>query len=351
MNVIYKMFVFVLFLVAVQVRLLEAINHQKNVPEPEKVLLDITGISNFGNVSVESKITHPDLFVPRSGIIDMEGNIYVIDYKTCEIFKFSPQGKLLKKAGGKGNGPGESIMPIRLRYAGNKLYVFDYRLPYVNIFDFELKPLEQKRFHQLIMPMDIEFINDNEFVATSGAMMLSQQHKFFIFNLDGKMKSMEVKVVDYSASSAFRGNYLNIKYPPLVSIDDKTGELWSGEICTYVIECYGKGFKKCKFLQGNLKFRLEEGNAGKNNQLKMRFPLDKGIFIKVIGGKIYYGYKYNDETLLDVITSEKIIRRFKLNNIRSIFSLIDENRLLVTFSEEDEEGDEAAFIGVIKISD
>lgn len=82
MKVNHKMFVFLM--VFVQIYLPGAIQ-QKFSPEPEKILLDIDGISNFGKISIESKISHPDLFLPQYGLLDEKGNIYVLDFKTCKI--------------------------------------------------------------------------------------------------------------------------------------------------------------------------------------------------------------------------------------------------------------------------
>jgi hypothetical protein len=331
------------------IRPMGAKNEQKTAAKPEKVLLDIAGTSHFGKVTVRQKITHPDFANPQAGLVDKKGNIYVLDRKTCETLKFSPRGKLLKKTGGRGSGPGENTMPVRLRRLDDKLYIFDYQRPYVNILDLELNLVAQDKFPRMIWTLDAVFINKNEFVVSSTTMPLTLQHKFFVFSLDGKMKSMEVKIDDYSVASATKGNRLNLMYPPLLSIDDKTGELWTGEIVTYRIEGYGKNFKKQKILDGNIPFRLEERKVGRDSGYKMKFPKDKGIFINVIGGKIFYGYRFHDEAILDVIANEKNIRRFKLNKIEKILSLIDENRLLVSFSYG--EGEEAISIGIIKIGD
>ena len=89
--------VIVLLAAGVQIVANRASNEKKSSPKPQEVLLALKKNVTAGSLTTELKITHQDLFSPKSGLVDKKGNIFVLDNKTCEIFKFSPGGKLLKK--------------------------------------------------------------------------------------------------------------------------------------------------------------------------------------------------------------------------------------------------------------
>lgn len=310
--------------------------------EPKTIVLDIESITKFGKLSIELRVTNSDLINPTHGTVDEKGNIYIVDSRACKIFRFSTDGKLLGKAGRKGNGPQEFGMAVKILKSDERLYVFDYQRPYVNVFNTELKFLEQKKFPQLMAPIDAAFVNKNEFLITSAPMQMNLKHKFFLFNRDGNMTAKYEKIEKYDPSKAFQGNRLNMSFPTLISYDPKTGNLWSAEMTSYKIEKYGKGFNKIKVLQGNIEFRMKDQNVARG-QYKMKRPEDRPVFLKVIGGKIFYGYKFHDEILLDIIEDERIIRRLKSNKVRKFLSLIDESRFLVSFS-----GEESS-VGIVRI--
>jgi len=77
------------------------------------------------------------LFImPRDVVVDMEGNIYVLDQRDRVIKKFSRDGTFVSKFGGEGQGPGEFQTPIMLRTDGaNSLFVYDMRRRLIQKFD------------------------------------------------------------------------------------------------------------------------------------------------------------------------------------------------------------------------
>jgi len=66
---------------------------------------------------------------------DDEGFIYVLDALDYSLKKFDVRGKLLKKAGGKGQGPGEFMAPRLLDGWGNLLYATDQNAASIYVFD------------------------------------------------------------------------------------------------------------------------------------------------------------------------------------------------------------------------
>lgn len=70
--------------------------------------------------------------------VDESNCIYVIDFKDYSIKKFAPDGRLINKAGQKGEGPGEFTFPVKLKYCNGRLYVSQLHRPGIQIFDKEL---------------------------------------------------------------------------------------------------------------------------------------------------------------------------------------------------------------------
>lgn len=52
----------------------------------------------------QSKIGSGKLLGPKGVSVDKNGNIIVVDNKSCSIFVFQPSGKLIRKFGTRGNG-------------------------------------------------------------------------------------------------------------------------------------------------------------------------------------------------------------------------------------------------------
>lgn len=68
---------------------------------------------------------------------DSSNNLYVLNYKTCEIKKFNSQGKFLKTFGKKGNGPGEFLKAWQMFIFRNRLYISDYDTRQYSIFNLD----------------------------------------------------------------------------------------------------------------------------------------------------------------------------------------------------------------------
>lgn len=79
------------------------------------------------------------LWDPRAMALDPNGCFYIIDEKTFCIFKYDDQGRFLKKAGRKGQGPGEFQIPVDLRARDGRLYVCDNGKHEIMVFDTDLK--------------------------------------------------------------------------------------------------------------------------------------------------------------------------------------------------------------------
>ena len=84
-------------------------------------------------------ITHKK-FLHLAGVaVDKSDNIYVSDYGSSSLFKFSKEGKLMKVAGRKGTQPVEVTNPSLIKVINDKLYVCDRGNHRVQILNTELE--------------------------------------------------------------------------------------------------------------------------------------------------------------------------------------------------------------------
>ncbi len=76
------------------------------------------------------------LFVQaRAVTVDDDGNIYVLDSKACNIIVFDKLGRLIRRIGRMGQGPGEMIAPARLSMLGNDAFmVYDVAVSRITSF-------------------------------------------------------------------------------------------------------------------------------------------------------------------------------------------------------------------------
>ena len=70
--------------------------------------------------------------------VGSRGNIYVTDAMDYSLKKFDPQGNFIKKAGRKGQGPGEFLAPRLLDCSENYIYATDQNFRGLKVFDREL---------------------------------------------------------------------------------------------------------------------------------------------------------------------------------------------------------------------
>jgi hypothetical protein len=77
-----------------------------------------------------------DILFQWAGVTtDLSNNIYLTDSIDYSIKKFKEDGTLLKKAGRRGQGPGEFLAPRLIKYFDRFLYVTDQNKPGIQVFD------------------------------------------------------------------------------------------------------------------------------------------------------------------------------------------------------------------------
>jgi len=92
--------------------------------------------------------------------VDEKGYIYILDRRKSTVFKFSPEGSLIKTFGQRGTGPGEMARPEQVLVSNDTVYVTDMRQRKVIIFDNEgayvkdVIPLRGQRFSEKYIESD-----------------------------------------------------------------------------------------------------------------------------------------------------------------------------------------------------
>jgi hypothetical protein len=74
----------------------------------------------------ESRLPEDVFFESITDIaLDKAGNVYLCDFRGCNIKKFAPDGAFIGVIGEKGQGPGEFNMPMQIAVSGDRLIVYD----------------------------------------------------------------------------------------------------------------------------------------------------------------------------------------------------------------------------------
>jgi len=116
---------------------------------------------------------------------DGAGNIYVLDAMDYSLKKFGPDGRLLKKAGRKGQGPGEFMAPRLLACSGERLYATDQNVFGVYVFDRELRFLGKIPCPSLILALAA--LGDGRLAVA--AMGVGSPGKVLVLDPDGRVQS------------------------------------------------------------------------------------------------------------------------------------------------------------------
>ncbi len=116
--------------------------------------------------------------------VDSDGALYVTDAMDHSLKKFDAHGKLLKKAGRKGQGPGEFMA---LRYLGSSedfLYVTDQNRLEIQVFD---KELNYRKSIRIPFPVvNFKILSDDDLAVH--ALGVEEAGKILIYSSEGKIK-------------------------------------------------------------------------------------------------------------------------------------------------------------------
>jgi hypothetical protein len=116
---------------------------------------------------------------------DGDGSIFVLDALDYSIKKFDASGRLLKKAGRKGQGPGEFMAPRLLDCSARFVYATDQNVFGILVFDKDLNYVKKIPCPSLIVYLKARG-DDTVAVATLG---IQNPGKILVLNGEGKILS------------------------------------------------------------------------------------------------------------------------------------------------------------------
>ncbi len=164
--------------------------------QPQKKEEDKLGQVELEEVLSIGSLDDDAIFMWSGVAADDDGNIYLTDMMDYSLKKFDPSGRLLRKAGGKGEGPGKFLAPLALSCSLERVYVKDQYEPGIMVFDKDLNFLRKIPSRQYIS--GFKAISD-ECVAVTYLSVLMKGNIYFIneagqvlrkFNYLNKNKNM-----------------------------------------------------------------------------------------------------------------------------------------------------------------
>lgn len=169
-------------------------------------------------------------------VVDSDQNIYVTDTMDYSLKKFDSNGKLLKKVGRRGQGPGEFSAPRYVSSYGNSIYVTDQYMPKIQVFD---KNLNYITSIPISVPVsDFSVLSENEIAATTSS--ATEPGTIYIFDSKGKIRnefpysSKQMTPLMDSVSFEFdeqRNLYLAYSFQDRIEKFDTEGKkLWSKKL-------------------------------------------------------------------------------------------------------------------------
>jgi hypothetical protein len=115
--------------------------------------------------------------------VDPHGQIYVTDAMDYSLKKFDADGKLLQKAGRKGQGPGEFLAPRLLVRSEDYLFVTDQSLPGIQVFDHNLKFIH--RIPIKIPIGDVQVLSDDRIAVV--VLLFNQSGSIHVYDHGGRI--------------------------------------------------------------------------------------------------------------------------------------------------------------------
>ena len=133
-----------------------------DITQPEQNLKMSDLFSSINYVKLET--TEACLIKEINKIINLDGNLLVVDLENTSLLLFAGDGRFIKAIGGKGSGPGEfsGIEDVTIDKAGKRIFVWDARTHRILTYDFEGKYVENKQID--FSAEEMEYLGDDKLV-------------------------------------------------------------------------------------------------------------------------------------------------------------------------------------------
>ena len=161
-----------------------------DIIQPEKNLKMSDLFSDIKYVKLET--TSESLIQDINRVLDLDGNLLVVDRNNQSLLLFGKDGRFIKKIAGQGKGPGEYLRmyDAAVDKEGRRLFVLDAYAQSVLIYDFDGKCLDSKKFG--FWAQELEYIGGDKVALYSGYAMHvdyvkeNAQPTFFVYDLKGE---------------------------------------------------------------------------------------------------------------------------------------------------------------------
>lgn len=158
-----------------------------DITQPEKNLKMSDLFSDIKYVKLET--TSESLIQYINRVLDLDGNLLVVDRDNQSLLLFDRDGRFIKKIAGQGKGPGEYLRmyDAAVDKEGRRLFVLDAYAQSVLIYDFDGKCLDSKKFG--FWAQELEYIGGDKVALYSGYAIHvdyvkeNAQPTFFVFDL------------------------------------------------------------------------------------------------------------------------------------------------------------------------
>ncbi|KAI6648899.1 T9SS C-terminal target domain-containing protein [Oopsacas minuta] len=117
------------------------------------------------------------------GICLSKEEVFVTDRAKESLVKFNLSGKFLKETGSRGNTEGRFTSISGLRHEAGLIYVCDFSIQRIQIFDSNLKFIKQFGYGELKAPTDITLFSDRIYI-------LSQNNSIYCYNRDCTLQNI-----------------------------------------------------------------------------------------------------------------------------------------------------------------
>ena len=175
--------------------------------------------------------------------VDKEDNIYVSDSGNHCIYKFNQRGKLQKKFGEEGSGPGEFLFPRGIAIAGNQVFVCDRYNHRIQVLTTNLELVTQ--ITGSVGSSD-ESLKQPESIAVDGGGMLHISefgtHRIQVFTRDGQfVSSFGKQELSCAEGVCVHGGYVYVvdHRKKLVFVFTKGGQLVTSFGNGHITDPYG----------------------------------------------------------------------------------------------------------------
>lgn len=160
-----------------------------DITQPEKNLKMSDLFSDIKYVKLET--TSESLIKYINRVLDLDGNLLVVDKDNQSLLLFDGDGRFIKKVAGQGKGPNEyaKMYDAAVDKKGRRLFVLDAYARSVLIYDYEGKRLESKKFD--FWAQELDYIGGDKVVLYSGYTMPNGYVKdnaypsFYVYDLKG----------------------------------------------------------------------------------------------------------------------------------------------------------------------